>query len=613
MKKGIVNYVQPYEGEATFSWLQHMAVINAYRSRFEMMADAKGIPAAMEKIRGRYDAFDRLDLLFNDNGQEQNALLSIFLRTSTYPGLFPVLSPWEQFNLFSKTYNPIEDNSIVMPCDDAIPVPRVCPECRKEAIAKGIPLIYLRIHQMPGVHVCPIHHCALLEYDGELGDEFGENAKFKPCSITDGDDGYAAFAKEILEASLNTDATVLRDMIRSSAINTSSISNSPLWDAKLSLFYNKLLSDQFINCGVRHCEDWLKILYLAYGNVQAIVAQLPGSRQDLFTSLIHKKNYSLSSNYYEPAMLLQDDLADKQFLASAPSIRIGWESPARMAAWTSDDRFRHIVSVMSDGRYVPVTSFNGMQKKVILKQEDSKENITVTAGDFLHYQDHCTSIKKAHQRDEQFKAAGLDNRYVIMQHSDKKTPMVLRCKRCGRIFTVKSFFQFKKYPLCPGCDGNQQLKIQAAFDTKVKQLTGNDYSRVSEYISEMVPLEMKHNRCGNVFRVTPERFLHGHRCPYCDDPCATGPAALADYVRIKSRGEYVIVGARSSVYIIQSTVDGTMHNMARAYIIQELDRPTPSPVLPLSFDTSKPEAQQTHTSNPDMVACLSKKEGEDNA
>ena len=53
------------------------------------------------------------------------------------------------------------------------------------------------------------------------------------------------------------------------------------------------------------------------------------------------------------------------------------------------------------------------------------------------------------------------------------------------------------------------------FVEEVKDLVGSDYSVTGVYINANTKLGMKHNVCGTEYKVYPNNFLKGSRCPHC--------------------------------------------------------------------------------------------------
>lgn len=56
-------------------------------------------------------------------------------------------------------------------------------------------------------------------------------------------------------------------------------------------------------------------------------------------------------------------------------------------------------------------------------------------------------------------------------------------------------------------------KSTEQFIKKVFELIGDEYEVVGTYVNANTPIEMRHNKCGFKFFVTPSKFLSGYRCP----------------------------------------------------------------------------------------------------
>lgn len=57
-----------------------------------------------------------------------------------------------------------------------------------------------------------------------------------------------------------------------------------------------------------------------------------------------------------------------------------------------------------------------------------------------------------------------------------------------------------------------QLEYEENVYNKVK----DEYGVVGIYKNTRTKIEMKHNKCGNIYPVTPHDFLSGRRCPKCN-------------------------------------------------------------------------------------------------
>lgn len=60
-----------------------------------------------------------------------------------------------------------------------------------------------------------------------------------------------------------------------------------------------------------------------------------------------------------------------------------------------------------------------------------------------------------------------------------------------------------------------KIKDSNYFQNRVKDLTKGEYDVLSKYVSSSTKVEVRHNKCGLTYSVTPNNFLKGRRCPYC--------------------------------------------------------------------------------------------------
>ena len=62
-------------------------------------------------------------------------------------------------------------------------------------------------------------------------------------------------------------------------------------------------------------------------------------------------------------------------------------------------------------------------------------------------------------------------------------------------------------------------KTHEEFVDEFKELVGDEYEMLSEYISVKTPIKLKHNICGHIYETNPSNFIsNGRRCPKCNKP-----------------------------------------------------------------------------------------------
>lgn len=83
---------------------------------------------------------------------------------------------------------------------------------------------------------------------------------------------------------------------------------------------------------------------------------------------------------------------------------------------------------------------------------------------------------------------------------------------------------------CPKCGGTQKL-TDAEFKAKVKSLTGDEYTFLEEYTGAMNKILCRHNTCGHVWKTRPSSYIiEGKRCPECAHSAFLGEVDIRAYL-----------------------------------------------------------------------------------
>lgn len=85
------------------------------------------------------------------------------------------------------------------------------------------------------------------------------------------------------------------------------------------------------------------------------------------------------------------------------------------------------------------------------------------------------------------------------------------------------------------------------FDNEVSELTNGEYVPMSPFVKISEKVEMLHKSCGNVYEVTPDKFLRGRRCPRCANEARSNSQSgtteeYTQRVETLTDGHYVIQG-----------------------------------------------------------------------
>lgn len=102
----------------------------------------------------------------------------------------------------------------------------------------------------------------------------------------------------------------------------------------------------------------------------------------------------------------------------------------------------------------------------------------------------------------------------LAPYQGSKIKIPHRHKPCGYVWNVKPNVLDQNTYGCPFCSGKVRKDIDY-LRKEVRQLVGDEYSVIGNYINTHTKITFKHNVCGNEFDMSPHNFLSGQRCPLC--------------------------------------------------------------------------------------------------
>lgn len=115
-------------------------------------------------------------------------------------------------------------------------------------------------------------------------------------------------------------------------------------------------------------------------------------------------------------------------------------------------------------------------------------------------------------KNEVFELVG--NEYTLLDsYVNSKVKIRVKHNKCGNVYEV-SPNAFLKGNRCPVCYGNIK-KTDAQFKKEIYNLVGDEYTFLDSYVNNKTKMRVKHNKCGYVYKITPNQFLKGYRCTLC--------------------------------------------------------------------------------------------------
>ena len=109
---------------------------------------------------------------------------------------------------------------------------------------------------------------------------------------------------------------------------------------------------------------------------------------------------------------------------------------------------------------------------------------------------------------------------------------------------------------CPYCFGNMK-KTTEQFKEEVFELVGREYTILGEYVNTHTKVKVTHNECQHEYYVTPASFLNGRRCPKCFGSIKKTTEQFKQDIYDLVEDEYVLLGE----YIDYNTKMSIRHNV----------------------------------------------------
>ncbi len=193
-----------------------------------------------------------------------------------------------------------------------------------------------------------------------------------------------------------------------------------------------------------------------------------------------------------------------------------------MARKKTDTEFMKEVYDLVGNEYTFLDSYVNARTKIKVKHNKCGNEYLVRPHDFLQGSrcPQCaTEVKK--KTNAQFKKEVYDlvgNEYNFLEpYTNNYTKIKVRHNKCGNTYKVAPY-HFLNGIRCHICSSKAQRKLNTQFKKEVYDLVGNEYTFLDSYVNTRTKIRVKHNMCGNIYKVKPTAFINGSRCPYCNSP-----------------------------------------------------------------------------------------------
>ena len=183
----------------------------------------------------------------------------------------------------------------------------------------------------------------------------------------------------------------------------------------------------------------------------------------------------------------------------------------------STQSFKEKVKLLVGNEYTVLGNYINSQAKIKMKHNICGHEYDVVANSFLQgiRCPKCGGTLKYTSENFKNKIQELvGNEYIVLgEYKNNKTKIKMKHNICGIEYDVKPN-AFINGDRCPNCAKNKKY-TEESFIVKVKELVGEEYLVLGNYINSQTKIKMKHNICGHEYEVKPNSFISGHRCPKC--------------------------------------------------------------------------------------------------
>ena len=410
-------------------------------------------------------------------------------------GLFDILGPFCSRGYISSIVRqlnyrdrPDSEKLLIPPVPSMMSKPKICPKCLEEH-RNLTDVIFFRIHQIPGIKVCPIHGCPLLEYDGEPGHELELDRYSVITGTTEEDLKDASFIAGIMERNPDTSLDLVTAAARnrlSGRYPTSLIMNvagfvekDPVFARAMavngSLLTTFLTKNRKRQISSETLIPFLRILF--QDDVDAFIEEtkdpLAAETEDRFMETVSPR-YRLLSDYSGGLVFLEDTETGYRFHTTPHTVLTGWPMPEKGLVLDADKLMPILVRNNIPKKFVLDSGFKGWYMKLDLKDLEQGGFRSVRAYEVVDHGYTGTNVSTP-KKDDTAEKVESSGHFSLISKGTKKTSytLTIKCLKCGETFKVASR-NFFDSPFCRICEKPKRMDNDYARE-KIDDLTDGQY------------------------------------------------------------------------------------------------------------------------------------------
>lgn len=182
---------------------------------------------------------------------------------------------------------------------------------------------------------------------------------------------------------------------------------------------------------------------------------------------------------------------------------------------TTFDFIREVYNLVGE-EYTILSEYKTTHENVEIIHNDCGFKYSVSPANFLSGKrcPNCNKgVLKSHTKfKSEFDSVSNNEYKLLSRYKNNNTKIKVMHNDCKFVYDVLpySFLQGNKCPLCSG-----RYKDTDIFKEEVELLVGDEFEVLGEYVLATEKVKFKHLKCGKTFKMRPNDFKNGQRCPHC--------------------------------------------------------------------------------------------------
>ncbi len=201
-----------------------------------------------------------------------------------------------------------------------------------------------------------------------------------------------------------------------------------------------------------------------------------------------------------------------------------------MSKKKTDEQFREEVEELTGDEYTFLECYKGAMVKIFCRHNKCGHEWTISPNNFLRGYGcpKCAgTMKKTNEEfvNEVKKLTG-DEYTFLERYNGAANKILCRHNKCGYEWMALPH-SFLNGCGCPKCAGTMK-RTNEEFIEKVKKETNDEYIFKEKYQNSKTKLLCLHKICGYEWKISPDNFFHGTRCPKCATEKNAGKSTMTN-------------------------------------------------------------------------------------